>query len=85
MGGFVFTGTNDGVLRAFDTATGEQVWSFDTVREFQTVNGRKGHGGSLGSFGGPVIVKNRLYMSSGMDQFNIGLPGNVLLAFEIPE
>ena len=84
-GGVVYTGTGDGVLRAYDTATGKPVWTFDTVREYETVNGRKGFGGGLGSFGGPVIVKNRLYVSSGMDQFNIGLPGNVLIAFEIPE
>lgn len=82
---YVFTGTNDGVLRAFHAPTGEQTWSFDTVREYETVNGRKGIGGSLGSFGGPVVVKDRLYVVSGMDLFNIGLPGNVLLAFEIPE
>ena len=84
-GGVVFTGTNDGVLRAYDTASGEPVWTFDTVRDYETANGRKGFGGSLGSFGGPVIVKNRLYVSSGMDTFNIGLPGNVLLVFEIPD
>ena len=84
-GGVVFTGTGDGVLRAYDTATGKPVWTFDTVREYETVNGRKGFGGGLGSFGGPVIVKNRLYVSSGMDQFNIGLPGNVVLAFELDE
>lgn len=85
VGGFVFTGTNDGVLRAYDKATGEPVWSFDTVREYEAVNGRKGHGGSLGSFGGPVVVKNRLYVMSGMDTFNIGLPGNVLLVFDMPQ
>ena len=81
----MFTGTNDGVLRVLSTATGDQVWSFDTVREYDTANGRDGHGGSLGSFGGPVIAGNRLYVISGMDQFNIGLPGNVLLAFDIPD
>ena len=75
----------DGELRAYDTASGEPVWTFDTVRDYETANGRKGFGGSLGSFGGPVIVKNRLYVSSGMDTFNIGMPGNVLLVFEIPE
>ena len=84
-GGVVFTGTADGVLRAYDTATGKPVWTFDTVREYETVNGRKGFGGGLGSFGGPVIVKNRLYVSSGLDHLNIGLPGNVLLMFELDE
>lgn len=84
-GGFVFAGGVDGVLRVFDTATGEQVWTFDTYGEYDGVNGRKGRGGTLAAFGGPVIAGNRLFIMSGMDQFNIGLPGNVLLAFEIPE
>jgi polyvinyl alcohol dehydrogenase (cytochrome) len=85
VGGFVFTGTNDGVLRAYNTATGEEVWTFDTVRDYETVNDRRGFGGSLAAYGGPVFVGNRMYLFSGMDQFNVGLPGNVLLAFEIPE
>ncbi len=85
VGDFVFTGTNDGVLRAFDTKSGEQVWTFDTVREYDTVNRRPGQGGSLGAFGGPVVVGNRMYLMSGMDVLGIGLPGNVLLAFDLPE
>lgn len=84
-GRFVFTGTNDGVLRAYDTAAGEAVWSYDTVRDYQGVNGRKGHGGSLAGYGGAVIAGNRLYIMSGHDLLNIGLPGDVLLSFEIPE
>lgn len=85
VGGFVFTGTSDGVLRVFDTQSGEEVWKYDTVRDYETANGRPGRGGSLAAYGGPVIVGNHLYILSGMDAFNIGLPGNVLLAFEIPE
>jgi len=83
-GEIVFAGTLDGVLRAFDVNTGEQVWTYDTVREYDGINGRKGRGGTLAAFGGPVVADNRLYLMSGMDQFNIGLRGNVLLAFEIP-
>ena len=75
----------DGVLRAFDVASGKQVWTYDTVREYDGVNGRKGQGRTLAAFGGPVIAGNSLYLMSGMDQFNIGLRGNVLLAFDIPE
>jgi polyvinyl alcohol dehydrogenase (cytochrome) len=84
VGRIVFTGTNDGVLRAYDARTGEEVWKYDTVRDYETVNGRPGRGGSLAAFGGPVVAGNRLYVMSGMDLLNIGLPGNVLLAFDIP-
>ena len=34
----VFAPTLDGVLRAFDSRTGEQLWSYDTRREFEAVN-----------------------------------------------
>ena len=84
VGDFVFAGTNDGLIRIYEAASGKQIWSFDTVREYQGVNGRTGQGGSLG-FGGPVISGNNFYQMSGLDIFNIGLPGNVLLAFEIPD
>jgi polyvinyl alcohol dehydrogenase (cytochrome) len=84
-GRFVFTGTNDGVLRAYDTTNGEEIWTYDTVREYEAANGRKGQGGSLAAYGGPVISGNYLYVMSGMDLLNVGLPGDVLLAFEIPE
>ena len=84
VGGFVFAGTNDGVLRVLDTASGKEIWTYDTVREYDAVNGRKGQGGSLG-FGGAVVSGNRIYQMSGLGTFNFGLPGNVLLAFEIPD
>ena len=60
------------------------MWTLDTAREYDAVNGRNGHDGSLG-FGGPVVSGNRIYQMSGLGTFNFGLPGNVLLAFEIPD
>jgi polyvinyl alcohol dehydrogenase (cytochrome) len=82
-GEVVYAGSNDGVLRAFDRADGTVLWSFDTVRDYAGANGVQGTGGSLG-FGGPVIAGSRLYIMSGHSFLNTGLPGNVLLAFDIP-
>lgn len=82
-GGVVFAGLVDGTLRAYDAANGNEVWRFDTARDFTGVNGLKGNGGSLGN-GGPVIVGNRIYVTSGFNILNTGIAGNVLLAFEIP-
>ena len=79
IGGAVFSASLDGHLRAYDAATGKIVWDFDAAREFQTVNGVKGTGGSF-DCGGPVAAGGMLFTASGYAQWG-GLPGNVLLAF----
>ncbi|HZF28773.1 MAG TPA: PQQ-binding-like beta-propeller repeat protein [Gammaproteobacteria bacterium] len=78
----VFTGSVDGHLRAFSTADGKLVWDFDTARDYRTVNGVAGKGGSLDG-AGPVIVAGMVFVNSGYPRFG-GLPGNVLLAFGVP-
>ena len=83
VGEVVFVGLVDGTLRGYATATGAEVFVYDTARAYQGVNGRAGRGGSLGN-GGPVVAGNRLYIMSGFNMLNVGMPGNVLLAFDIP-
>jgi polyvinyl alcohol dehydrogenase (cytochrome) len=77
--GVVFSGSIDGHFRAFDTKTGAIVWDFNTAREFETVNGVPGKGGSLDS-AGPVIANGMVFTNSGYGMWQ-GMPGNVLLAF----
>jgi polyvinyl alcohol dehydrogenase (cytochrome) len=77
--GVVFSGSDDGHLRAFATEDGKLLWDFDTVREYQTANGVRGKGGSLDG-AGPVIVGGMLFVNSGYAR-NGGMAGNVLLAF----
>ena len=38
-GGLVFSPSNDGAVRAHSTRDGSIVWSFDTNRDFKTING----------------------------------------------
>jgi polyvinyl alcohol dehydrogenase (cytochrome) len=78
----VFSGTSDGVLRAYNKNTGEPVWSYNTAHDYNTVNDVKGYGGGL-SYGGPVIVDNKLFVFSGNDYAQFTMPGNVLLMFEL--
>lgn len=76
--GLVFSGANDGVLRAYATKDGAIVWQFDTNGEFTTVNGVPAKGASM--IGpGPVIVGGMLFVNSGYAGFG-GREGNVLLA-----
>jgi len=77
--GVVFTGAWDGILRAVD-AGGRVIWTYGTHRDFETVNGVRANGGSLGS-PGPTIANGMVYVSSGYVGVQNGFPGNVVLAF----
>lgn len=76
----VFAGSLDGLLRAYDPLTGRVLWRFDTSREFATLSGACGRGGSVGGSAGPVIHDGMLYQTSGYGIY-FHMPGNVLLAF----
>jgi polyvinyl alcohol dehydrogenase (cytochrome) len=78
--GVVFSGGWDGRLRAVATGNGSVLWEFNTVRDYTTVNGVPGKGGSMGA-PGPTVVGGMLYVGSGYVGVSNGLPGNVLLAF----
>jgi polyvinyl alcohol dehydrogenase (cytochrome) len=77
--GAVFSGSMDGHLRAYNSEDGKVLYDFNTVREFTTVNGIKGRGGSMDG-PGPVVVGGMVFVNSGYSRFG-GIPGNVLLAF----
>jgi polyvinyl alcohol dehydrogenase (cytochrome) len=83
ISGVVFSGGYDGVLRALSASDGKIVWQFDTVRDYQTVNGVAAKGGSMGS-AGPVVAGGTLFVPSGFVGVRNATPGNVLLAFTIP-
>ena len=77
--GALLTNSMDGGVRAYSLKTGKIIWTLNTNKEFQTVNGVPGHGGSLDG-GSPVVAGGMLYISSGVGSF-VGSPGNVLLAY----
>jgi polyvinyl alcohol dehydrogenase (cytochrome) len=77
--GAVFSGSVDGHMRAYSAEDGAILWDFDTAREYSTVNGVPGHGGSIDG-PGAVVVDGMVYVNSGYARQN-GMPGNVLLAF----
>jgi polyvinyl alcohol dehydrogenase (cytochrome) len=77
--GVVFSGSEDGTLRAYDTRTGKVIWQFNDLRQFQTVNGVSARGGSMDETG-PAIVGGMVYVDSG---YTNEISGNVLLAFSV--
>jgi polyvinyl alcohol dehydrogenase (cytochrome) len=79
--GVLFSGSNDGALRAHSTRDGSIIWEFDTNREFETLNRVRARGGAIQG-PGPTVVGGMLYLNSGYGD-HAGRPGNVLLAFEV--
>jgi polyvinyl alcohol dehydrogenase (cytochrome) len=77
--GIVFSPSNDGGIRAHSTADGRVVWTFDSNREFPTINGLRAKGGSMNG-PAPVVAGGMVYVSSGYGVFGLR-PGNLLLAF----
>ena len=79
--GAVFSGSLDGGMRAYSTSDGKIHWTYDSNREFQTVNNVKAIGGGLEG-PGAIVSGGMLYFNSGYGGF-VGNPGNVLLAFGV--
>lgn len=77
----VFAGGFDGVLKAYAQQSGNVLWEFDTKRDFQTVGGNPGRGGSIEA-AGPVVVDGTVLVNSGY-LFGGRLAGNVLIAFSV--
>jgi outer membrane protein assembly factor BamB len=79
--GVVFSGSQDGHLRAYASANGRVLWDFDTAQSFTTVNGIAAAGGSLDN-GGATVANGMVYVNSGYGRIT-GQPGNLLLAFAV--
>jgi polyvinyl alcohol dehydrogenase (cytochrome) len=79
--GVVFSGGMSGYLRAYSTEDARLLWEVDTARDYSVVDGGSANGGAIDG-PGPSIVDGMLYVNSGYAQWG-GLPGNVLLAFEV--
>jgi polyvinyl alcohol dehydrogenase (cytochrome) len=77
--GVVFATSTDGHIRAHSVEDGTLLWDFNTMRDFETVNGVNARGGSIDG-PGAVVVNGMVFITSGYPR-NGGVPGNVLLAF----
>jgi len=83
VGDIVFAPTLDGVLRAFHADSGDQIWTFDTARQFSAVNGGYAEGGAI-DLGGVYVAGDEIYLNSGyglVDQ----IPGNAFIQFRPEE
>ena len=67
------------MLRAFSSEDGHQLWEYNTVRDYDTVNKVPAKGGSMAA-PGVTVVGGKVYVGSGY-VFGAGTPGNALLVF----
>ena len=74
----VFAGSLDGFLEALDGRTGDLLWSFDTWRDFDAVNGTA-TGGAFDAHG-PMLADDLVIVTSGYGSFG-QRGGNALLVF----
>jgi len=82
MPGVIFSGGWDGVLRALASDNGKILWTFDMLRDFETVNGVPAKGGSMGA-AGPTVAGGMVFAGAGYPGVQDGRNGNVLLAFAV--
>lgn len=76
----VVAGSADGFLRAFDADNGRLLWSYDTARPYEGINGVTGHGGAIDN--ASIIAANGyLFVNSGYATIGGQRAGNVFLAF----
>ena len=78
-----FAASLNGMAYAFALDDGRLLWQFQTKRAYDTVNGLEAHGGSIDN-AGIQITGDMLFVQSGYSMFG-QMPGNVLLAFRLPE
>lgn len=80
--GVVFSGTTNGIMRAYSTEDGRVIWEYNTAQDFTTVNGVPAKGGAING-PGPTVVAGTLFVTSGYGGLGGSGPGNVLLAFAV--
>ena len=78
----------NGVLKAFRTSDGQELWSFDTAIKVTDANGVVGNGGTVDSVG-PVPAGKDVYLNSGYSTFGgtnpwQAGPGNAFFVFRLP-
>jgi polyvinyl alcohol dehydrogenase (cytochrome) len=77
--GAVVAGHLDGIIRIYDSASGDIIWSYDTTAPVTGTNGVTAKGGGM-SGSGPAIGAGHMVVNSGYGLYNHEA-GNALLVF----
>ena len=79
--GAVIAGHLDGKIKVYDKENGNILWSYNTLRDFESISDTPAYGGSF-SGSGPSIRNGYMAINSGYGIYN-HMPGNVLLLFSL--
>ena len=77
--GAVIAGHLDGIIRIYDSASGEIIWSYNTTTPVTGTNGVVAQGGGM-SGSGPALGAGHMVINSGYGLYNHEA-GNALLVF----
>lgn len=77
----ILAGSLSGYLFAHDPETGALLWEYNTVRDYDTINGVAARGGSLDATG-PVLTGDYMIVNTGYATFG-QMPGNAVLVFKL--
>lgn len=78
----VITASMDGYLEVMGADDGKLLWSYDTWRSYDSVNGVEVSGGSIDSHG-PMVVDDLVMVSSGYRWITNQRGGNAFLVFQV--
>lgn len=78
----VVAGSMDGFLEVYAARSGEVLWSHDSWRSYDAVNGVETKGGAFDAHG-PMLADNLLIVTSGYGYVGRQRAGNALLVFEV--
>lgn len=71
----------DGVVRVFDQHSGAERWRYNTVRDFDSVNGQAAKGGTI-DLGGVFVEGGDMFIVSGYGQVG-QMPGNAFIVLSV--
>lgn len=77
----ILAGSLSGYLFAHDPETGELLWEYNSVRDYDTINGVEASGGAMDATG-PVLSGDYMIVNSGYATFS-QMPGNAILVFKL--
>jgi polyvinyl alcohol dehydrogenase (cytochrome) len=83
----LFAASLNGVVKAFKTSNGDELWRYNTAIDITDVQGRAGNGGTVEG-PGPVIAGDNMLLNSGYNTFGgtneyQAGPGNALFVFKL--